>query len=329
MDTSLINARRSQSTANDLALLASSHCIFYIHFHFPCSVMEISQEPRAVWNIFSVRHRIITSVGETMLSSSKHPQGVFPGQIPSGNRRLELYSIEIGRIAMKSKIKLCRLQRRIFTALWKWESRLKKHRVAVVSSVAPSLGQQDLTCRSCWPTSILHLVSWCFFSFIYFFLLSSSFYICYGWPQLVSHSWVSAGRMTIGGLGNIKAKAFGLYLHIWNWGLILHCCIHRCWAGGGDRMDMMANTCSFVVTDQGGVKIWQLERVEGHCYVWPLIYLWSDFRLEVAIVNKIETVSSSGSSKNMAAAKHRETLFCIMPHLDLEWITVWSLRPDI
>lgn len=52
-----------------------------------------------------------------MLSSSKCPQGNFPGQSPSGKCRLELYSIVFDGIQMKSKLRLCRLHWRVSTAL--------------------------------------------------------------------------------------------------------------------------------------------------------------------------------------------------------------------
>lgn len=67
--------------------------------------------------MFSVRLGAVTSAGGWMLSSSIHPPGDFPGQSPSGTCRLEMCSVELDGIQMKSKRKLCRP--RLFPALLK------------------------------------------------------------------------------------------------------------------------------------------------------------------------------------------------------------------
>lgn len=143
----LPNASGFQSTAK----WPCSHRIFslhlYIHFHFPCFVTEISQESNAVWNVFSVRLRVVTSVGEMRFSPGKWPWGKFPGQSPSGNCRLEHHSVESDVNQMKSKIRLYGFHWRVSTTLLKWESQLKKCRVAAISSIAVSV-QQDPICSS-------------------------------------------------------------------------------------------------------------------------------------------------------------------------------------
>lgn len=126
MDPVLPNASGSQSAAK----WPRSHRIFslhlYIHFHFPCSVTEISQEPNAVRNVFSVRLRVVTSVGEMRFSSGKWPWGKFPGQSPSGNCRLEHRSVESDVNQMKSNIRLYGFHWRVSTTLLKWEQAQEK-----------------------------------------------------------------------------------------------------------------------------------------------------------------------------------------------------------